>query len=286
MYPDKIFGLFYLYGLMIAVGLLACFGVLFLYGKKKKIEGRFLDFLFYDAILAVILGFGSAALFQATYDFIENPKNGFRFDGGITFIGGLIGGIVTFLVVYAIFRKRYKTRLIDVLSIAPCCILIAHAFGRVGCLFAGCCHGPETDAWYGIYMHTSAFGYAKVVPTQLFEALFLFALFGICFFLVWKKDFKYNLSIYLIAYGIFRFVLEFVRADDRGQLLGGISPSQFWSIIMVIAGVGVYFLLNWLHKKRAAELAEQAAENIQKNTQEEVVEQNAELDKTKTEVEE
>ncbi len=282
MYPDKIFGLFHLYGLMIGVGLLACFGLLFLYGKYKKVETNFIDFIFYNAVLAVILGFGSAALFQATYNFIENPKAGFKF-GGITFIGGLIGGIVSFLVVYAIFRKRYKTRLVDIISFCPCCILIAHAFGRVGCLFAGCCHGPETDAWYGIYMHTSAFGYAKVVPTQLFEALFLFALCGVCFALVWKWKFKHNLSLYLICYGIFRFLLEFWRADDRGQLFGLISPSQFWSIVMVIAGVGVYFLLSWLYKKRAAELILQAqaevSERIENSAETQETNEQTEVDK-------
>ena len=40
MLPDKIFGLFYMYGLMIAVGILCCFGVIFYYGKKKKIEEK------------------------------------------------------------------------------------------------------------------------------------------------------------------------------------------------------------------------------------------------------
>ena len=255
MYPDKIFGLFHLYGLMIGVGILACFGILYYYGKKKKIEENFIDFLFYNAIVAIVLGFGAAALFQATYNYIENPKAGFDLGGGITFIGGLIGGIISFLVGYAIFRKRYKTRLVDVISFLPCCILIAHAFGRIGCLFAGCCHGDETTAWYGIKMHTVKFGYAKVVPTQLFEALFLFALFAVCFILVWKKNFKHNLSLYLIAYGVFRFLLEFLRADDRGKLLGFISPSQFWSLLMIVGGVAVYFLLEWLYKKRAAELA-------------------------------
>ncbi|MBQ5929628.1 MAG: prolipoprotein diacylglyceryl transferase [Clostridia bacterium] len=262
MYPNKILGLFHLYGLMIAVGILACFGLLFWYGKKKNIEENFLDFLFYNGIIAIGLGFGSAALFQATYDWIETGK--WNWESGITFIGGLIGGIVTFLVVYFIMRKRFKTRLLDVLSFIPCCILIAHAFGRLGCLFAGCCHGPETDAWYGIYMYAGSLGkYATVVPTQLFESLFLFALCGVCFFLVWKFNFKHNLSVYLIAYGIFRFCLEFVRADHRGEFVAGITPSQFWSIVMVVAGIALIFILPIFYKKREAELAMTAKEQPQ-----------------------
>ncbi len=252
MLPDKILGIFYMYGLMIAVGILACFGLLFWYGKKKKIEDRFIDFVFYIAIAAIALGFGSAALFQATYNYIENPSVGFNFDGGITFIGGLIGGAGTFLVLYFIFRKRYKARLIDIISFVPCCILIAHAFGRVGCFFAGCCYGKPTDSFLGVQFPELSH---KVHPTQLYEAIFLFALCAICFLLVYKKNFKHNMSLYLIAYGIFRFCIEFLRDDDRGQLIGNLSPSQFWSIAMVGLGIGVYFLLEWAYKKRAAELA-------------------------------
>ena len=263
MYPNKILGIFHLYGLMIAVGILACFGILTLCGKKFKIEEKFIDFVYFNAIAAIALGFGAAALFQATYNYIENPAEGFKF-GGITFIGGLIGGIVSFLGGYAIFRKRYKARVTDILSIAPCCILIAHAFGRIGCFFAGCCHGAKTDAWYGIYMYASSFGEkCKVVPTHLFEAIFLFALFAICFILLWKKKFRYNLSVYLIAYGIFRFFIEYLRADERGEFIPGVSPSQFWSILMVVAGIGLIFFMRWLFKKRDAELALVAAQETE-----------------------
>ena len=255
MYPYKIFGIFHMYGLMIAVGILACFCVFTLCSKKFKVEDKFIDFVFFNAIVAIGLGFGAAALFQATYNYIENPAGGFKF-GGITFIGGLIGGVASFLIGYAIFRKRYKGRISDILSIAPCSILIAHAFGRIGCFFAGCCHGAETDAWYGIYMYAGSLGHhAKVVPTQLFEAIFLFALFAVCLILLLKKKFRYNMSVYLIAYGIFRFINEYLRADHRGELIPGVTPSQFWSILMVIIGVGLIFFMKWLFKKRDEELA-------------------------------
>ncbi len=264
MLPQKIFGLFYMYGLMIAVGILCCFFLLFIFGKKKKVEDRFVDFIFYNGIVAIILGFGSAALFQATYNYIENPEKGFHFNGGITFIGGLIGGVVSFLVGYFIFRKKFKTRLVDVVSFLPCCILVAHAFGRLGCFFAGCCYGSPTDSFLGV---TFAPGSAPAKrypgidgrsiplhPTQLYESIFLFALFAVCMLLYWKKDFKHNLSLYLICYGVFRFCLEFLRNDHRGELLGGITPSQFWSICMVVIGIGLIFLMNWLLKRRKVEL--------------------------------
>ncbi len=257
MLPDKILGIFHMYGLMIAVGILACFGVLYYYGKKKKIEEAFIDFIFFNAIVAIVLGFGSAALFQATYNYIESPEDGFDLQGGITFIGGLIGGVISFLVGYAIFRKRYKTRLTDVISMCPCCIIIAHAFGRVGCFFAGCCYGKETDGFLGVQFPRLP---NPVHATQLYEAIFLFLLFAICFILLMKKDFKHNLSVYLIAYGIFRFLIEYLRDDARGELIPGITPSQFWGLVMVVLGVAVFFLLRYLEKRSAKTLALQAEE--------------------------
>lgn len=253
MYPHKILGIFYLYGLMIAIGILACFGVVYYYGKKKKVESKFIDFIFFNAVIAIAVGFGSASLFQATYNYIENPEQGFRLGEGITFIGGLIGGVVSFLIGYAVLRKKYETRLIDVISMCPCAILIAHAFGRVGCFFAGCCYGKPTDSFLGVkFPHLSQ----SVHPTQLYEAIFLFLLFAICFILLMKRGFKHNLSVYLIAYGIFRFFIEFLRDDTRGGLIPGLSPSQFWSIIMVVSGVVVYFVTEYFYKKRAKQLQE------------------------------
>ena len=255
MLPDPIIKLgkieIYMYGVMIAVGILAAFTVLFLYGKKLRVSEKFLDFVFYNGIFAIVLGFGSAALFQATYEYIENPEGGFHLGQGITFIGGLIGGVAAFLLVYFILRKRLAGRLIEVLSIAPCCITIAHALGRVGCFFAGCCYGRETTCALGVkFPHLST----TVHPTQLYEAAFLFVLFGIMSFLVLKFAFRHNMSVYLVAYGIFRFLIEFVRNDDRGQLVAGISPSQFWSIGMVIIGIVLFFALEKIYKKNAPEI--------------------------------
>lgn len=90
-----------------------------------------------------------------------------------------------------------------------------------------------------------------VLPTQLYEAAFLFIMFGIRSYLVMKKDFKHNLSLYLIFYGIFRFLLEFIRGDDRGQFIGSITPSQFWSIVMIVAGIVVFFILKSKTNKAA-----------------------------------
>lgn len=269
MCDEPIFGIFHMYGIMIAVGILACFWLLFYYGKKRNIESKFIDFVFYNGIASIAFGFFSAALFQATYNYIENPKNGFDLGGGITFIGGLIGGVITFLAVYAIFRKKYKAKLLDILSFAPCCITIAHGFGRIGCFCAGCCYGLPTDSIFGVVFPNMEY-LGKVHPTQLYEAVFLFLLCAVIFILVMKRDFKHGLSVYLISYGVFRFLIEYVRNDSRGGFIPGLSPSQFWSICMVVIGVGVIFLVNYLWKLRNKERTNQ--EKIQTQTVETVEE--------------
>jgi phosphatidylglycerol:prolipoprotein diacylglycerol transferase len=242
-----------MYGLMIAIGILGTFITLTYGGKRLGINEKFLDFTFFLGIGAIVIGFISASLFQAVYNYIENPEAGFNFGQSMTFMGGLIGGVVSFLIIYFIVRNKLSGRIVDVISLVPCCITIAHGFGRIGCFFAGCCYGIETDSFLGVkFPHLDH----PVHPTQLYEAAFLFILFGVMLFLLLKFNFRHNMSVYLISYGIFRFLLEFIRGDHRGELVTGISPSQFWSIPMVLLGVGLIFLLNYLQKKRDIEKAE------------------------------
>lgn len=248
MLPDPIFLNIHMYGVMIAVGILCAFLTLFYLTKKKGVDVRFTDFIFYKGIASIVVGFGFATLFQSTYNYIKNPSAGFELGSGMTFIGGLIGGVACFLAIYFIFRKKYTARLYEVISLLPCSILIAHAFGRIGCFFAGCCYGKETDSFLGVQFPDLPH---PVHPTQLYEAAFLFVLFAVSVYLILKKDFKHNLSLYLIAYGVFRFLIEYVRGDDRGELVGFVSPSQFWSILMVVAGVAIIFVMNRILNKAA-----------------------------------
>ena len=138
---------------------------------------------------------------------------------------------------------------------------IAHSLGRIGCLTAGCCHGAKTDAWYGIMMHGGE-GYAKYVPTQLFEAIFLLLLFAVLFINAYRGG-RYNLPIYMAGYGAWRFIIEYVRDDYRGSIgTDLVTPSQLIAILMILGAVGVFFLEKTYtdkvenRKSEAARLAE------------------------------
>lgn len=261
MLPNALFWNVHMYGIMVALGVLAAFAVLYLYDKKMGVDLSFSDFLFYDGIVSVLLGFGCAALFQGIYSYIENPSAGFSLRNGITFLGGMIGGAAVFIGAYFLFRRRLKGRLVSrqfgfpVLSVLPCCVLIGHSLGRVGCFFAGCCYGKVTHSWLGVKFPDLP---EPVYPTQLYEAAFLLIMFGICSYLLLRKKFRHNMTVYLISYGVFRFLIEFIRGDDRGKLFGVLSPSQFWSLGMVILGVALYFVMERIWKREDAAAAQAA----------------------------
>jgi len=166
--------------------------------------------------------------------------------GSVTFIGGLAGGLVTFIILMKYFYKDENKDMKKILNTVITGVVIAHAFGRIGCLLAGCCFGIPTDSFLGvIFPHghaAEAFPDTKIFPTQLFESAFLFLLF---FLLNKVKSFRnIELEVYLIGYGIWRFLIEFIRGDDRGSLFGFITteynvfptPSQYLSLIMILIG--------------------------------------------------
>lgn len=191
-------------------------------------------------VVSTIIGLGFANVFQNIYDLIQNPKE-FFWSGNFTFYGGLIGGVGVFLLGYFfIIKKKYGPALNEILKIAPASIATAHAFGRIGCFMNGCCYGKPTDSWLGIQFTTTT---TKVLPTNLFEAIFLFILSGILFLLAMEKLGKWNFPIYMMSYGIWRFLIEYLRGDYRGSFVPGLTPSQFWSIILFIGGLSYLIVL-------------------------------------------
>ena len=243
MLPDVKFLGLYLYDWAITLGVVAALIIFRIYADKKHISARLQNFCYLSGIASVILGYGCAVLFQAVYDFVSSGEFHLNSSTGATFYGGLIGGASVFLLLYfTLGRKLCGQEIFEnfrsVCGCASCGIVFAHAIGRIGCLMAGCCYGMETNSIFGMYL--PAIG-KTVIPTQLYESVFLFLLFGVLTTVFFKT--KLNcLYIYMIAYGVFRFLIEFLRADDRGAFIPSLSPSQAWSIILFLSGIG---LLVW-----------------------------------------
>lgn len=270
MYPYKIFTFpdgtgITLYEVFILIGVIAALVLFRILADRRKMPAKLQNLILIGAVVAFVIGYLSAVLFQAFYNALETGNFELNGSTGSTFYGGFIGGAVGMLLIYFIggrlLFKSMKTSvewLPTFANIAAACIPLAHGFGRIGCLTAGCCHGGITDAWYGItqWVETASgkYGWEKVVPIQLFEAIFLFLLAAFLFMLVWKKK-GFGLSGYLIGYGVWRFVIEFFRTDDRGaSFISGLTPSQVTAILMVLIGVVLIAAYYIIRKKKGQDV--------------------------------
>ena len=251
MYPYNIIGNINLYDILLALGAVVAIIVYRIVSDKVKIGARLFNFTLICALCAIVAGLGFAVLFQAFYNIDERGAFIIDKETGATFAGGLIGGALTFIAVYFIFGKkadeRYKKEFRRIADCAACAIPAGHAIGRIGCLMDGCCYGRPTDSFIGIYMQN--LGY-KVVPTQLFEAVFL-ALLALTLIFVLIKKSAPAMGIYLVSYGMWRFVIEFFRDDYRGtSLVPFLTPSQLVAVMMFIIGAAL-LALRLMAKKKA-----------------------------------
>ena len=233
-----------MYGVMSALGMLAAFILL---GFTRKHTRFSEDHALSAALWAIIMGFvGAKVLFylveikQVIADpsyILHTLREGFVFYGAL--IGGL-GGVG----IYALKKKLPFFSLTDYFIPG---LVIGHAFGRIGCLFAGCCYGMECETPISIVFPAGSAAPAGIplLPTQILESVFLFLL---CAFLVWRlakqKPFGTVSGWYMALYGVWRFTIEFFRSDERG-FVGALSTSQFISIFIFAGGVALLLLVKF-----------------------------------------
>jgi phosphatidylglycerol---prolipoprotein diacylglyceryl transferase len=192
---------------------------------------------------------------------LANPLQEIMSRGGLVWYGGLIGGIVAYyLQVRA--RKLPVATMYD--ATAPA-LAIAYAVGRLGCFLVGDDYGRYTDGPFGIAFPEGAppstagilrsmgetvpaeIPDAMVVtvhPTQLYEIGLALIMFGILWQLGTKRGFRAGqlFAVYMMLYGVERFVIEFVRAkSDRITLAGvGFSTSQIASLLLLALGAWLW----------------------------------------------
>ena len=223
------------YGFCMSVGIIvACLVALY----RLKARGGNFDSLLMVTAVAFAIGLCCAKIAYYIFSYgvgrlFSELKNG-NFSGfsdaGLVFYGGLIGGIIGALL--AIKLNRYDFD-IHVNAITPC-IPLGHAFGRIGCLLAGCCYGMPYDGCLAVH---SAFvdSQQTIFPIQLIESVCNIALFVILI-LYTKKPKKglQTLSLYLASYSIIRFVIEFFRGDLIRGIYMGLSASQWISVLIIL----------------------------------------------------
>jgi len=233
------------YDIMIMLGIFAMF--IYLANRFDRRDGfprQHTNLILIILAVSLLFALLSSYVFDGVFHSFEEGELTF---GSITFIGGLIGGLVCFWFLMKWFYKYEDKDMRKITNSVITGVVLAHAFGRIGCFAAGCCYGIPTDSFVGV---TFPYGHAHetypntpVYPTQLFESAFLFVFFILLDKLNAFKNWEFE--VYLIGYGIWRFMLEFIRGDDRGSLLPFIhtayndfpTPSQYLSLAMIIIGV-------------------------------------------------
>lgn len=236
------------YGFLIAVGFLVALQVIKRLASKEKLPiEKTLDLAFWGLAVGFV---GARLLFILTRldTFIADPISIFKvWEGGLVFFGGPILA-VPFVVWYIRKHKLNLWKTIDVFAPA---LVIAHAFGRLGCFSAGCCYGRPTGNNWGVKFYSDLvekeFQGINLHPTQLYESFSLLILF---FGLLWiqrhkKFDGQTALS-YFMVYPIIRSIVEIFRGDIlRGFIIEPyLSTSQFISLLVFIgASVALFYRL-------------------------------------------
>jgi phosphatidylglycerol:prolipoprotein diacylglycerol transferase len=196
------------------------------------------DMLFYG-VFGVILGgrLGYVLFYKPEYYFAHPGEILQLWQGGMSFHGGLIGVLLA-MVVFS--RKRGK-RWLDVMDfVAPMCPL-GLAAGRLGNFINGELWGRATDVpWAMIFPNVDN---VPRHPSQLYElgleGLLLFAVLWT--YALRPRPMGAVSGLFLLGYGIARFVVEFTREPDSflGLLAGGLSMGQWLSLPMIALGAGM-----------------------------------------------
>ncbi len=247
---------FPMYDIMLIIGI---FAMLFYVVNRFEKNDGFTKKQTNRLIILLIASLMFALLFSYLFDGIfHSIKEGELTFGSITFLGGLIGGLSAFLILLKYFYKDDNKDVRKIMNTIITGVVLAHAFGRIGCFVAGCCYGIPTDSFLGVvfphgHAH-DAFPDIAIYPTQLFESLFLFTLFIVLNKV--KQIRNFEIETYLIGYGVWRISIEFIRGDDRGILFPLVTteynvfptPSQFLSLLMII--FGGYMLQRIIRQKK------------------------------------
>jgi phosphatidylglycerol:prolipoprotein diacylglycerol transferase len=238
------------YGVFLAMAFLAA---IFVTVRLAARDGLPKDRM-YDLCLWLLLSslIGSKLLMLFTEpEYRQNPLLLFSLDflrsGGV-FYGGLLGAIIAgyFLM------RRWKLPWWKTADACAPGIALGNVLGRQGCFAAGCCWGKPTKLPWG--MRFSELGHeitgvpidARLHPTQLYESFTMIIVF---IFLLWlhkRKKFSGQVILaYALIYATVRFLIEFLRDDPRGDILGlttltGLSTSQ---MIGIVVGIGALVLM-------------------------------------------
>ena len=233
------------YGLAYVLGFVCAAAIIYFVAKRWRLgmsEDNLLT-LMVCAIVGVVLGARIGyVLFYGDGYYLSHPLEILAFNqGGMSFHGGLVGLLIGGAVAALMTRIPFLT-LADLGSIAA---PIGLFFGRCANFVNGELWGAPTDGPLGVVFGGAA-GMMPRHPSQLYEAVLEgLVIFCVLFALSRKRPPRPQgtfLGAFLVLYGIFRFLIEFVREPDvqLGYLWGGwLTMGQVLSAPLIVAGIAL-----------------------------------------------
>ena len=264
------------YGLMIAIGFLTALHFIQKECAKQNISAEVMNTAAFWSLLLGIAGTRALHIFMFPSEYSWSDPIGWIaiWRGGLVFQGGPpVAAMFLF-----VFLRKHGVSFLKVIDIAGVYLPLAHAIGRMGCFFKGCCYGKLTTVPWGLsfprwpkdisqtptdspaYLDQLREGLIQatdthalaVHPTQFYEAAFLV---GICIslYFIRKKWHLFDgivLPAYLALYGVARFIVEFYRGDNNPTVFNGlISEQQAFSLLSLPIAV-ILFIVLYLYSKR------------------------------------
>lgn len=200
--------------------------------NKQQIE----DMVFFGALGVVLGGRIGYVLFYNLPYFVIEPLSIFAIhNGGMSFHGGLLGVLLAMFL----FNRKYDKKFFTTMDFVAPLVPLGLGFGRIGNFINSELWGGVTNSPLGMYIQQQ--GISRH-PSQLYEAL----LEGLVLFIilwVFSKKPRPSMSVsalFLIFYGLFRFIIEFVRVPDEqlGYLaFNWLTMGQLLSLPMIIFGL-------------------------------------------------
>jgi phosphatidylglycerol:prolipoprotein diacylglycerol transferase len=250
MYPE-IFHISFLhtYGVLVALAFLTA---LWMTGRLGKEAGLSVEAVTNLGVYCALAAIAGAKLMMFVVDiryYFEHPGEFFSFatlQAGGVFYGGLIAALA---IAWWYMRKTHLPLLKTADVFAPG-IALGHGIGRLGCFSAGCCWGVECHLpWAVTFRNPVANDLVGVPlnrplhPTQLYEAIAEFAIFGLLYWWFHKPHASGAIiSLYLMMYSAVRFVVEFFRYHEQGNLFGGPLDTSQWISLGLFALGATYFV--------------------------------------------
>lgn len=229
------------YGVMMMLGVLVA-------GALGMLRVRRAGLRWENAIVLLACGYGvgllgaTALYVLVSYrwqELVEMLRSGALFTQnrlGLVFYGGLIGAIPGGLL----GARLAHIHLGDYVPSMLPCIPLGHAFGRVGCLLAGCCYGVPTSLPLGVVYRNPISDVPEGIPlfpVQALESLLLLGIFVVLLLYARRANpARQIVGLYLLLYSACRFGLEYLRYDQIRGRFGLFSTSQWISAGLFAVG--------------------------------------------------